>query len=211
MEHRRLDSFSTQDGSVEVICGCMFSGKTEELIRRVRRAIIARQKVQVFKPNIDTRYALDEVKSHNGLGIEAVPVASARELFERVEPDTEVVAIDEAQFFDSELPHVVNALADEGRRVICAGLDLDFRGEPFGPMPTLLCIADRVDKLTAICVVSGKPATRTQRIINGQPAHYDDPIILVGASESYEPRARRHHEVPGKPKRVQRAPTNAHA
>lgn len=210
MEHRRLDSHLTQEGSVEVICGCMFSGKTEELIRRVRRAIIARQKVQVFKPTLDTRYAIDEVKSHNGLGIDAVPVASARELFERVEPDTEVVAIDEAQFFDDELPDVVNALADEGRRVICAGLDLDFRGEPFGPMPTLLCIADRVDKLTAICVVSGRPATRTQRIINGQPAHYDDPIILVGASESYEPRARRYHEVPGKPVRFRRMSMSKH-
>ncbi|MBO9345254.1 MAG: thymidine kinase [Chloroflexi bacterium] len=186
-------------GSIEVICGCMFSGKTEELIRRVRRALIAKQKVQVFKPVIDDRYAHDQVRSHNGLGIEATPVACARDILRLTEPDTAVVAIDEAQFFDHDLPRVVNQLADAGKRVICAGLDLDFRGEPFGPMPTLLAIAERVDKLTAVCVISGEPATRTQRIINGQPASYDDPIILVGAAETYEARARRYHVVPGKP------------
>ncbi len=188
------------EGSIEVICGCMFSGKTEELIRRVRRAIIARQKVQVFKPALDTRYGIDQVKSHNGLGVEAQPVRRARDILQYVEPDTSVVAIDEAQFFDDELPHVANYLADAGKRVICAGLDLDFRGEPFGPMPVLLCIAERVDKLSAICMASGKPATRTQRIINGRPASYDDPIILIGATETYEARSRQHHQVPGKPK-----------
>ncbi len=186
-------------GSIEVVCGCMFSGKTEELIRRVRRATIAKQKVQVFKPHIDNRYAVMQVKSHNGLGFEAIPVASSYEILDRVEPDTTVVAVDEAQFFDHDLPHVVGKLADQGKRVICAGLDLDFRGEPFGPMPMLLCIAERVDKLTAICVVSGEPATRTQRIINGKPASYNDPIILVGATESYEARSRSHHEVTDKP------------
>ncbi len=190
----------SSEGSIEVICGCMFSGKTEELIRRVRRAIIARQKVQVFKPALDTRYSITEVKSHNGLGVEAQPVRSAREILHYVKPDTTVVAIDEAQFFDDDLPRVANYLADAGKRVICAGLDLDFRGEPFGPMPVLLCIAERVDKLSAICVRSGKPATRTQRIINGQPAAYDDPVILIGATESYEARSRQHHEVPGKPR-----------
>lgn len=188
-----------KDGSIEVICGCMFSGKTEELIRRVRRAVIAKQKVQVFKPHIDNRYAADQVKSHNGLGFEAIPVTCSNDILRLTEPDTTVVAIDEAQFFDDRLPHVVNALADGGKRVICAGLDLDFRGEPFGPMPTLLAIAERVDKLTAICVISGEPATRTQRIINGKPASYYDPIILVGAMESYEARARKYHEVPDKP------------
>jgi thymidine kinase len=188
-----------REGSIEVICGCMFSGKTEELIRRVRRATIARQKVQVFKPIIDTRYATVQVKSHNGLGFEAVPVASSEDMLGLIEPDTTVVAIDEAQFFDGNLPHVASELADNGKRVICAGLDLDFRGEPFGPMPMLLCIAERVDKLTAICVVSGEPATRTQRIINGKPASYHDPIIFVGATESYEARSRQHHEVPDKP------------
>lgn len=177
----------------------MFSGKTEELIRRVRRATIARQKVQVFKPHIDNRYATDQVKSHNGLGFEAVPVKCSQDILALVQPDTNVVAIDEAQFFDNDLPHVAGKLADAGKRVICAGLDLDFRGEPFGPMPMLLCIAERVDKLTAICVVSGEPATRTQRIINGRPASYNDPIILVGATESYEARSRQCHEVPDKP------------
>ena len=188
-----------KDGSIEVVCGCMFSGKTEELIRRVRRATIAKQKVQVFKPHIDTRYAIGQVKSHNGLGVDAVPVPSSRDILDLVEPDTTVVAVDEAQFFDHDLPHIVSKLADGGKRVICAGLDLDFRGEPFGPMPMLLCIAERVDKLTAICVVSGEPATRTQRIINGKPASYHDPVILVGATESYEARSRRCHEVPDRP------------
>jgi thymidine kinase len=188
-----------KDGSVEVVCGCMFSGKSEELIRRLRRAVIARQKVQVFKPKIDDRYSRDQVRSHSGSGFDAIPVQSSDELAALVEPDTTVVGIDEAQFFDAALPHVVAQLADDGKRVICAGLDLDFRGEPFGPMPRLLAIAERVDKLTAICMVSGEPATRTQRIINGRPASYNDPVILVGATESYEARARKHHDVPDKP------------
>jgi thymidine kinase len=188
-----------KDGSIEVVCGCMFSGKSEELIRRLRRAVIAKQKVQVFKPKIDDRYAVDQVRSHSGAGFDALPVSSALEILNLVEPDTTVVGIDEAQFFDLELAHVVAKLADSGKRVICAGLDLDFRGEPFGPMPTLLAIAEHVDKLTAICVVSGEPATRTQRIINGKPASYNDPIILVGATESYEARSRKHHVVPDKP------------
>jgi thymidine kinase len=199
LKFSRLMDAIHNDGSIEVVCGCMFSGKTEELIRRVRRATIARQKVQVFKPQIDNRYSTDQVKSHNGLGFEAVPVTCSEAILDLVEPDTNVVAIDEAQFFDHDLPKVAGALADRGKRVICAGLDLDFRGEPFGPMPMLLCIAERVDKLTAICMVSGEPATRTQRIINGQPASYNDPIILVGATESYEARSRKHHEVPDKP------------
>jgi thymidine kinase len=188
-----------KDGSIEVVCGCMFSGKSEELIRRLRRAVIAKQKVQVFKPKIDDRYAVDQVRSHSGSGFDALPVASSRDVLAMVEADTTVVGIDEAQFFDTEIAQVVAKLADDGKRVICAGLDLDFRGEPFGPMPRLLAIAERVDKLTAICVVSGEPATRTQRIINGRPASYHDPIILVGATESYEARSRKHHLVPDKP------------
>ncbi|MCX6018000.1 MAG: thymidine kinase [Chloroflexi bacterium] len=188
-----------KEGSVEVICGCMFSGKSEELIRRLRRAVIAKQKVQVFKPAIDDRYSIDQVRSHSGSGFDATPVSSSAELLRCVEEGTTVVGIDEAQFFDNNLPHVVDKLASEGKRVICAGLDLDFRGEPFGPMPTLLAIAEHVDKLTAICMVSGEPATRTQRIIDGRPASYHDPIILVGATESYEARSRRHHIVPEKP------------
>ena len=190
---------SRSGGNVEVICGCMFSGKSEELIRRLRRAVIARQVVQVFKPKIDNRYAEDQVRSHSGTGFEATPVSCAEEILKMVGDETTVVGIDEAQFFDAGVVQVAQHLANCGKRVICAGLDLDFRGEPFGPMPTLLAIAERVDKLTAICMVSGEPATRTQRLINGKPAHYNDPIILVGASDSYEARSRKCHEVPGSP------------
>ncbi len=186
-------------GWIEVICGSMFSGKTEELIRRVRRAQIARQNVQVFKPAIDIRYAVDKISSHNGMVFKAEVVERAEEILERVEPDTQVVAIDEVQFFDWGIADVVDTLADRGIRVICAGLDLDFRGEPFGPMPLLMAKAERVDKLHAICVVCGNEASRTQRIIDGQPARYDDPVIMVGAEEVYEARCRACHEVPGHP------------
>jgi len=182
---------------IEVICGSMFSGKTEELIRRVRRASIARQKVQVFKPDIDDRYNIQRVTSHNGQDFGAIPVRDSAALLARVEPDTTVVAIDEAQFFDQGIVRVTNHLANNGVRVIIAGLDMDFRGEPFGPMPALLCRADEVQKLHAICMVCGENASRTQRLVNGQPARYDDPIILVGASEAYEARCREHHSVPG--------------
>ncbi|NLF76374.1 MAG: thymidine kinase [Chloroflexi bacterium] len=184
-------------GQIEVICGSMFSGKTEELIRRVRRASIARQKVQVFKPDIDDRYNIQRVTSHNGQDFGAIPVKDSAALLARVEPDTTVVAIDEAQFFDHGIVRVTNHLANNGVRVIIAGLDMDFRGEPFGPMPALLCRADEVQKLHAICMVCGENASRTQRLVNGQPARYDDPIILVGASEAYEARCREHHSVPG--------------
>jgi thymidine kinase len=186
-------------GRVEVICGSMFSGKTEELIRRVRRAMIARQKVQVFKPAIDARYSLQRVTSHNGQDFEAIPVGTVAEIAPLIEPDTTVVAIDEAQFFDEEIVRFVEQLAARGIRVILAGLDTDFRGEPFGPMPSLLCRADEVVKLHAICMVCGEEATRTQRLVNGQPARYDDPIIMVGAAEAYEARCREHHIVPGRP------------
>jgi len=182
-------------GWIEVICGSMFSGKTEELIRRVRRAQIARQKVQVFKPAMDTRYAKREVTSHNGMQIEAVPVESTAQMQTMIEPDTDVIALDEAQFFEDDVVPLCEKLADQGTRVIVAGLDMDFRGEPFGPMPTLMSRAERVDKLQAICVVCGRPASRTQRLIDGQPAAYDDPIILVGASEVYEARCRGCHQV----------------
>jgi thymidine kinase len=182
-------------GWIEVICGSMFCGKTEELIRRVRRAQIARQKVQVFKPAIDTRYAQREVTSHNGLQIEAVPIESIAQLRTLIDSSTTVVALDEAQFFEGDVIALCDELASQGKRVIVAGLDMDFRGEPFGPMPALMARAERVDKLQAICVVCGEPASRTQRLINGQPAAYDDPVILVGASEVYEARCRRCHEV----------------
>ncbi len=183
-------------GWIEVVCGSMFCGKTEELIRRVRRAQIARQKVQVFKPAIDTRYAKREVMSHNGVQVGAVPVESVAQLQTLIEQDTTVVALDEAQFFDDAVLTLCDELTAQGTRVIVAGLDMDFRGEPFGPMPTLMARAECVDKLQAICVVCGGPASRTQRLINGQPAAYDDPVILVGASEVYEARCRGCHEVP---------------
>jgi thymidine kinase len=186
-------------GWIEVVCGSMFSGKTEELIRRVRRAKIARQKVQVFKPALDTRYAVEKVTSHDGLGTEAVPVDSSQAILSLIEPATTVVAIDEVQFFGPEVLGACQTLAGRGVRVIAAGLDMDFRGEPFGPMPLLMAEAEQVDKLQAICVVCGAPASRTQRLIDGRPASYDDPIILVGGSESYEARCRLHHEVPGRP------------
>ncbi len=190
---------SYNGGWIEVVCGSMFSGKTEELIRRVRRARIAKQQVQVFKPAMDNRYAMEKVSSHNGLHWQAVPVSEAREILDRLQPQTTVVAVDEAQFFDWQLSQVCTTLAARGLRVILAGLDVDFRGEPFGPMPLLMAEAEEVTKLQAICVVCGAPASRTQRLINGEPAAYDDPIILVGGSESYEARCRACHQVPGKP------------
>ena len=185
-------------GLIELVCGSMFSGKTEELIRRVRRAKIARQQVQVFKPAMDTRYTTEAVTSHNGLGVDAVPVQSAAEIEQLIQPETSVVAIDEVQFFGWEITELCEKLADRGVRVIAAGLDMDFRGEPFGPMPVLMAQAERVEKLQAICVVCGSPASRTQRLINGQPAAYDEPVILVGGSESYEARCRKCHQVPRK-------------
>jgi thymidine kinase len=186
-----------QNGWLEVICGSMFSGKSEELIRRVRRAIFSKLNVQVFKPTIDNRYCEDAVVSHNGTSELAKPVQSPSDIMEQVPPKIDVVAIDEVQFFDDGIVSVVQTLADRGIRVIVAGLDQDFRGEPFGQVPILMTLAESVTKLQAICSACGSPASRTQRLINGKPASYHDPIILVGASESYEPRCRHCHEVPG--------------
>jgi thymidine kinase len=183
-------------GTVEVICGSMFSGKTDELIRRLRRATIARQHVQVFKPAIDVRYAAEKVTSHAGTDFAAIPVEKAKDIRERLDKNVTVVAIDEAQFFDEEIIRLVDELAAKKLRVIVAGLDTDFRGEPFGPIPALMARAERVDKLQAICMVCGEPASRTQRLVNGMPARYDDPIVIVGAAEMYEARCRAHHEVP---------------
>ena len=183
-------------GSVEVICGSMFSGKTDELIRRLIRATIAKQKVQVFKPAIDVRYAVEKVTSHAGSDYDAIPIQKAAEILTRLEPDTTVVGIDEAQFLDAEVVTVARELADKAIRVLVAGLDQDFRGEPFGPMPALMSLAEHVEKLHAICMVCGDEASRTQRLVNGKPARYDDPVVIVGASEMYEARCRRHHEVP---------------
>lgn len=183
-------------GWIEVICGSMFSGKSEELIRRVRRVQIAKKKVQVFKPTIDDRYDIQHIYSHNGTKVEAINVIKSKEILETVEPDTEVIAIDEAQFYDHDIVSICQKFADQGRRVIIAGLDQDFRGEPFGPIPKLLAIAEYVDKLQAICMVCGNTASRTQRLVNGQPAKYSDPTILIGAKESYEARCRKCHVVP---------------
>ena len=183
-------------GSVEVICGSMFSGKTDELIRRLRRATIARQHVQVFKPAIDMRYTVEKVTSHAGSDFAATPIKEAAEIRNRLDKETTVVAIDEAQFFDEEIIQVVEELAGKKMRVIVAGLDTDFRGEPFGPMPVLMARAEHVEKLQAICMVCGEPAARTQRLVNGKPARYADPVVIVGAAEMYEARCRAHHEVP---------------
>lgn len=183
-------------GRIEVICGSMFCGKTEELIRRIRRAMIARQKIQVFKPSIDDRFGVQSVTSHTGQALEALPIRGPAELMDKLAPDTTVVAIDEAQFFSSDIVAVVETLASRGVRVIIAGLDMDFRGEPFGAMPELMSRAEEVTKLHAICVVCGEEACRTQRLVNGEPARAGDPIILVGASERYEARCRTHHMVP---------------
>jgi thymidine kinase len=187
---------SSKKGSIEIICGSMFSGKTEEMIRRLRRAVIAKQKVQVFKPVIDDRYNVDKVTSHAGIDFEAFPVNNSSEIQDLLKPDTTVVAIDEAQFFDDGIISVIDQLADYGLRVVVTGLDMDFRGEPFGCIPVLLSKADKVDKLQAICMVCGEPAGRTQRLVDGKPAHFNDPIVIVGAAEMYEARCREHHEVP---------------
>jgi thymidine kinase len=189
----------TRPGWIEVISGVMFAGKSEELIRRVRRAVIARKKVQVFKSHLDDRYGgVFTVTSHDGTLVEAEPVQASLEIMEHVRPDTEVVAVDEAQFLDPGIVRVANALAGRGVRVILAGTDSDFRGEGFGAMPQLMAAAEIVDKLYAICVVCGGPATRNQRLINGKPAPYDSPLIMVGGRESYEARCRHCHTVPRK-------------
>ncbi len=186
-----------RQGWVEVITGVMFSGKSEEMIRRVRRALIARRRVQVFKSDLDDRYAgVGRISSHDGSGVDAVPVRSSFEIAELVHPDTQVVAIDEVQFLDDGIVEVVEALADHGVRVIMAGTDMDFRGLPFGAMGGILATAESVDKLFAICVVCGNPATRNQRLVDGRPAPAESPTIQVGGAEEYEARCRRCHEVP---------------
>jgi thymidine kinase len=184
-----------RQGWIEVIAGPMFSGKSEELIRRVRRALIARQSVLVFKPRLDNRYHESHVVSHDGKQVAAIPVESAAEMEAHLDPLPQVVAVDEVQFLDRGLLSLAERLAAQGVRVILAGLDLDFRGEPFGLMPELLARAEFVEKLSAICPRCGAPATRTQRLVNGKPARYSDPVILVGAEEHYEPRCRACHEV----------------
>jgi thymidine kinase len=182
---------------MEVIAGSMFSGKTEELLRRVRRATIARKRVQVFKSHLDDRYAgLWAVSSHDRRTFDATPVDSSSQILLRLDPMAQVIAIDEVQFLDAGITKVVSSLAERGRRVIMAGIDTDFRGEPFGPMPQLMAMSEVVDKLHAICVLCGSPASRTQRLIEGKPAPYESPTIMVGAADSYEARCRACHQVP---------------
>jgi thymidine kinase len=181
-----MSSFSP--GSIEIVAGPMFSGKTEELIRRVRRAQIARIKVQVFRPQIDNRYDDRDVVSHSAQSVTATPINRARDILVNLYDSTRVVAIDEIQFFDEEIVSVVSKLARRGYVVICAGLDQDYRGLPFGPMPALLALADNVMKISAICTVCGSPATKTQRISKSEER------VLVGALESYEARCRAHHD-----------------
>lgn len=182
-------------GHIEVVCGPMFAGKTEELIRRIKRLEYANQKYLIFKPKIDDRYGDNEIVSHNKNSKKAINIEKSTEIYNHLNDDVSVIIVDEAQFFDEKIPYVLDDLADKGYRVIVGGLDRNFKGEPFGPMPEILAIAEVVTKLTAICQRSGKPATRTQRIINGKPAKYSDPIVLIDASESYEPRSRAEHVV----------------
>ena len=172
-------------GWIEVIVGSMFSGKSEELIRRLRRARIARQKVQIFKPSIDTRYSEDQIVSHGEMRIESRAVEGSRQLLDAIEPDTEVIGIDEGQFFDQDLPAICSALADRGMRVIVAGLDQDYLGKPFEPMPQLLAIAEYITKTHAICMACGNPANHTQRLVASEDR------VLLGAQGMYEARCRR--------------------
>jgi thymidine kinase len=191
------DGFITSSGGwIEVIAGVMFSGKSEELMRRVRRATIARKRVQVFKSHLDDRYAgLYNVSSHDGRDLAAIPVDSSSQIAQQLDPMAQVVAVDEAQFVDAGIIALATALAERGRRVILAGLDTDFRGEPFGAMPQLMAVAEQVTKLHAICVLCGNPASRNQRLIDGKPARWDSPTIMVGATQSYEARCRACHRV----------------
>ncbi len=182
-------------GYIEVVIGPMYSGKSEELIRRLKRAKIAKQNVVVFKPIIDDRYSKEDVVSHSGYTINAIPIKNSSDIYDYIDDNTQVVGIDEVQFFDENVVDIAIELADKGVRVIAAGLDMDFKGEPFGPTPRLLAIAEFVDKIQAICSVCGQPATRSQRLIDGEPAKYDAPIIQVGAVESYEARCRKCHVV----------------
>lgn len=184
-----------REGWLEVITGCMFAGKTEELIRRIKVLEYAHKNIVVFKPLIDNRYDSQMVVSHAGSKVDGHAIACAKDIMRYINEEVEVVAIDEVQFFDEEIIEICDQLAGNGKRVIVSGLDMDFRGEPFKVMPALLTKAEFVTKLTAVCTICGSPATRTQRLINGKPASYHDPIIQVGASERYEARCRHCHIV----------------
>ena len=191
-------------GWVEVISGCMFAGKTEELIRRIKVLEFAKKNIKVFKPRIDNRYSDTFVVSHAGGRVNSIVIDRAAEILDHVDSSVDVVAIDEVQFLDEDICEVCDILAKEGKRVMVAGLDMDFRGEPFGMMPKLITEAEFVTKLTAVCNKCGAPATRTQRLVNGKSASYNDPLVLIGASEAYEARCRHCHEVTDKPKMIRR-------
>ena len=183
-------------GWIECICGSMFSGKSEELLRRIKRGLIAKQKVLLFKPSIDNRYDENRVSTHNGNSYDSISIEKSSDILNFVK-DTkyDIIGIDEIQFFDNDIVKIINKLADDGIRVIVAGLDMDFKAEPFHPMPEIMAISEMVTKLHAVCNKCGKEASRSQRLINGKPAKYDDPIVVIGASESYEARCRHCHEI----------------
>ena len=185
----------SRPGWIEVICGPMFAGKSEELIRRIKRLEYAKKKILVFKPAMDVRYSSDEVVSHSNLKAKSIAIKESKDILDYLDSSTFAIAVDEVQFLDKGIIDLSQKLALKGIRVILGGLDTDFRGEPFPITASLMTIAEDVLKLTAICVVCGAPATKTQRIINGKPAHYSDPIIKVGAAEAYEPRCRHCHQV----------------
>lgn len=190
-----MNYYENEKGWIECIVGPMFAGKTEELIRRVKRMEYAKKKYQIFKPSIDNRYSIGEIVSHNKKAMQAINIDKSSEIRKHLKPETQAIVIDEVQFFDDNILEEIKKFAEEGYRVICGGLDTDFRGEPFGLIAPLLAMAEEVLKLTAICTCCGNLATKTQRIINGKPAYYDDPIILVGEKESYEARCRNCHIV----------------
>jgi thymidine kinase len=185
-----VEKLSRKTGWIEVICGSMFSGKSEELIRRIRRAKIARQKVQVFKPGLDKRYSEEDIVSHDDRRIPSEPVGSAKEILARTDPDTQVVGVDEAQFLGLELVEVCERLASEGKRVIVAGLDQDYLGRPFEPIPQLLAVAEYITKNMAVCMVCGNPANKSQRLVEG------DQRVMLGAEGTYEPRCRGCYQAP---------------
>ena len=183
-------------GWIECICGSMFSGKSEELLRRIKRGVIAKQKVLLFKPSIDNRYDENRVSTQNGNSYDSISIEKSSDILNFVK-DTkyDIIGIDEIQFFDNDIVKIINKLADDGIRVIVAGLDMDFKAEPFHPMPEIMAISEMVTKLHAVCNKCGKEASRSQRLINGKPAKYDDPVVVIGASESYEARCRHCHEI----------------
>ncbi|MBF0713881.1 thymidine kinase [Gemella sp. GH3] len=183
-------------GWIECICGSMFSGKSEELLRRIKRGVIAKQNVLLFKPTIDNRYEAGKVSTHNGNSYDSICIENSKDIYKYIKEEKyDIIGIDEIQFFDEDIVYVINNLANKGIRVIVAGLDMDFRGEPFYPMPEIMAISEIVTKLHAVCSKCGREASRSQRLLDGKPAKYDDEIVVIGASESYEARCRHCYEI----------------